>query len=159
MKVCGRMINNMVMVLRHGTMVPPSIQVISTKARSRARESLNGLTAAITKETLSQGSLKALESTILLILTKCTKANSEIAIWKAEELRSGMMAGNMREISRTVKKMVKVPLNGQMAIDISEVGSKESSTVLVYGMMGQMDLKNKVSGFKERGIDGFQVWK
>ena len=159
MKVCGKMINNTVMVLRLGTMVPPSIQVIFTKVRSKARESSNGLTAAITKETLSRGSLKALESTILLILTKCTKANSEIAIWKAEELRSGMMAGSMREISRTVKRMVKVLSNGRMEIDILVVGNKESSTVLVYGMMGQMDLKNKVSGFKERGIDGFQEWK
>jgi hypothetical protein len=53
--------------------------------------------------------------------------NLEIAIWKEEAKKYGAMAESMMAISKMERRMEKVPSNGQMAINILEVGNKGNS--------------------------------
>lgn len=108
------MISNMVSVRRLGTMAQQSTQGSFTRARSKARASLNGMTVVTMREISSKASLRALASTISLILTKYTRVSLEIVIWRAEASKCGTMAASMMENLKMARRMEKVRLSGQM---------------------------------------------
>jgi hypothetical protein len=78
------------------------------------KANLLGKMGHIMKETLLMGSFRGSEDIILLSWINTTKENLELEIWKVKGLRHGLMAGDMREISRMERKMEKAHLNGQM---------------------------------------------
>ncbi len=96
----------------------PDIRVSSTKGRKMVMVVSTGKMGAIMKDNSLMVILRDLEHTILLILTRLILGNLEEAIWKVVEWSLGRMAADMRVTSRTVKRMEKVPLNGQMETNI-----------------------------------------
>jgi len=118
MKVNGLMTNNMVRVLKLGTMELLSIQVNFTKERSMARVDLNGMMEVTMMVILSLANLRDTESTFLLISTKFIQESLGIAIWKVEVSNYGTMEGNMMESLRMERKTEKECMNGQMEINI-----------------------------------------
>jgi hypothetical protein len=107
-----------VMEKRCGTMELPDIRVSSTKGRKMVMVVSTGKMGATMKDNSLMVILRDLEHTILLILTRLILGNLEEAIWKVVAWSLGRMAADMRVTSRTVKRMEKVPLNGQMETNI-----------------------------------------
>ena len=96
----------------------PDIRVSSTKGRKMVMVVSTGKMGATMKGNSLMVILKDSEHTILLILTRLILGNSEEAIWKVVVWSLGRMAADMRVTSRTVKRMEKVPLTGQMETNI-----------------------------------------
>jgi hypothetical protein len=109
---------SMVMEKRCGTMELPDIRVSFTKGRKMVMVVSTGKMGAIMKDNSLMVILRDLEHTILLILTRLILGNLEEAIWKVVAWSLGRMAADMRVTSRTVKRMEKVHLNGQMETNI-----------------------------------------
>ena len=82
---------------------------------------------AFIKDSSLMVTLRDLEHTILLILTRRTLGNLEEAIWKVVVWSLGRMAVDTRVTLRTVKRMGKAPLNGQTGTNILEVGAMVNS--------------------------------
>ena len=101
---------------RAGTRGEPGTRDSSSRGRRMGRESLYGKMGAIIKETLLMGTSRDRGSTTLRIWIKFMKENSGCLLWKEEDKKFGLMAENMREISKMVKKMAKELSNGQMEI-------------------------------------------
>lgn len=112
------MTHNMGMEKRCGTMGLQDIRDSSTKARKMVTVDSTGRMGAIMKDSSLMVILKDLEHTILLILTRHILGNSEEAIWRAVVWSLGQMGVDTKVTLRTVKKMVKAPLNGQMETNI-----------------------------------------
>ncbi len=117
------MTHSMGMGKRCGTMELPDIRVSSTKARKMVTVDLTGRMGATMKDSSLMVILRDLEHTILLILTRHILGNSEEATWRAEVWNLGQTVVDMRVTLRTVKRTVKVPLNGQMETNILEAGA------------------------------------
>ena len=96
----------------------PDIRVSSTKGRKMVMVVSTGKMGATMKGNSLMVILKDSEHTILLILTRLILGNLEEAIWKVVVWSLGRMAADMRVTSRTVKRMEKVPLTGQMETNI-----------------------------------------
>ncbi len=80
--------------------------------------------------------------------TKCTE----------EESTHGATVGTMKESTLTTKSMDREPSFGQMAGDTREPGLTESSTGKETTPPPKGKLR-EVSGMKERGRDGFDLFK
>ena len=124
----GCQISSMVKGKKAGTMAKLNTSEHSIRVKRMEKADLNGKMEAFMRAILLMEFSKDMESTILLSWINGLRVSSDLAIWKERESRIGVMAESMRETSKMERKMEKVPLYGQMEINILEVGGMISST-------------------------------
>jgi hypothetical protein len=83
------------------------------------------------------------------------RVNSEVAIWKAEEQKPGMMAESMKETLRMEKRTEKVLSSGQTETNTLVAGELISNMVSVSTTMSKMPQRSKENGLTESDTTGF----
>jgi hypothetical protein len=145
MKESGSTINNMDLVLNHGSITKSNSRETLSMARRLVRADLSSKVDFM-REISSMGSSMDSENTTSLTLVSFMRENSEITIWKERVSWSGLISQGTREISRMERWKEKEPKYLHRETNILDSGKTTFSMELVCSSVLKIKLKDKESG-------------
>jgi len=119
-----------------------------------AKASSFGLMKALMMETFIRTIFMVKESTNGL-MEESTMGNGSITRWKEKELSHGVMEEDMWANIKTIRRMVTVPSNGQMAESTLESGVRASNMEKVF--TSRMARSDKASGRWAKELNGLKM--